>query len=162
MTIGERIKEIRKERGLSQAQMAAKLNISAQNYAQYEALTKDRDKNVRTPKYERLSQIADILGVSVDDLLGIQYEDNVMDREDTFTFFSSMGYRIKQISDTEYNVTSRDITNHINATFTYDELREIYTDIWKYLRFDISEKIDEREAKEATSKIINEKLDNKD
>lgn len=58
MTIGERIKKIREEKGMTQQQVADKIGISYQNVSQYE-------RGIRTPKSSSLRKIADALGVDV-------------------------------------------------------------------------------------------------
>ena len=63
--IGKRIAEFRSEQGLSQAQLAEKLNIKQQVLAGYEIA------NRRLP-ISLLKQIADILFVKVEDLLGLE------------------------------------------------------------------------------------------
>lgn len=54
MSVGENIKIIRKEKGLTQKQLADKLGTTQQNLAQYE-------NNKRKPKLETLQKIADAL-----------------------------------------------------------------------------------------------------
>lgn len=63
MSIGSRIKEFRTKRGLTQSQMAEKLQMTEANFSSYE-----RDKSV--PPSNRLDQISKILNVSSDYLLG--------------------------------------------------------------------------------------------
>ncbi len=62
-TLGQNISALRKKRGLSQAQLADKLDIGTSTLGMYET-----DK--REPSYETLSNIADFFNKSVDDLLG--------------------------------------------------------------------------------------------
>lgn len=62
MTIGENIKKIRKEKRLTQKELAQRLNVSQANLAQYE-------NGKRNPKLATLQKIADALEVSVSDLL---------------------------------------------------------------------------------------------
>jgi transcriptional regulator with XRE-family HTH domain len=63
MGIGLKIKILREERGLSQKQLADKLNISRPAVTKYE-----RDE--REPNYDILLKLADYFGVSTDFLLG--------------------------------------------------------------------------------------------
>lgn len=63
MTCGQRIKTARKQAGMTQSELANKLNIPYQSISQWE-------RDVRNPKRETLQRIADALGVSVDYLLG--------------------------------------------------------------------------------------------
>lgn len=63
MTLGERLKMLRKQKRISQEEMAQRLNINRGTYAQYEI---DR----RSPDYETLQMIADYFNVSTDYLFG--------------------------------------------------------------------------------------------
>ena len=63
MTIGERIKEIRKNKKMTQKELASKLGISFQALAQWE-------NNLRNPKQESLERIAEALEVTTDYLKG--------------------------------------------------------------------------------------------
>ena len=57
MTIGERIKALRKEKGITQKELADRLGVSASMVGQYET-------GVRKPKYETIQKIADSLGIT--------------------------------------------------------------------------------------------------
>lgn len=57
MTVGERLKSIRIERGMTQEGLAALLGVSYQVISQYE-------RDLRKPKYETAIKLADALGVS--------------------------------------------------------------------------------------------------
>ena len=61
--LAQRLKECRKERGLTQMQVATYCDISEKAYQNYELMT-------REPKLEILVRIADLYGVSLDDLTG--------------------------------------------------------------------------------------------
>lgn len=56
------ITEIRKARGMSQAQLAERLNLSQACVSQYE-------KGTREPNLKTLRAIATILGVTIDELV---------------------------------------------------------------------------------------------
>lgn len=81
--IMEKLKELRKERRLKQADVARALNISVQVYCNYE-------NSLREPSQETLIKLADFFGVSVDYLLG--RESTTIDA-DTFdiAFYASKG-----------------------------------------------------------------------
>lgn len=64
MTIGERIKMFRKEKGLTQKELAEKLGVSASMIGQYET-------NVRKPKFETLKNFSEALGINITDLIDI-------------------------------------------------------------------------------------------
>lgn len=63
MEFAERLKTLRKQVKLTQAQIAEKLNISQQAYASWE-------QGVKKPTQDNLVKIAQILNVSVDYLVG--------------------------------------------------------------------------------------------
>lgn len=65
MTIGERIREIRKSRGLTQKELGERLGLSYQSIAQWE-------NNLRKPKSETILKIATALGVRYEDIVGIE------------------------------------------------------------------------------------------
>lgn len=59
-----RLRELRKERGLTQSQMAGRLGVTPSMVSAYE-------NGIRQPSYEVLIKIARLYGVSSDYLLGI-------------------------------------------------------------------------------------------
>ncbi len=61
---GERLKELRKEKGLSQKEVADYLNISSITLLHYE-------KNQREPSFDLLVEISKYFGVSIDYLFGL-------------------------------------------------------------------------------------------
>jgi len=63
MELAERLKTLRKQVKLTQAQIAEKLNISQQAYASWEC-------GVKKPIQENLVKIAQVLNVSIDYLVG--------------------------------------------------------------------------------------------
>lgn len=62
-TLGQNISTLRKKRGLSQAQLAEKLDIGTSTLGMYET-------NKREPSYETLLNIANFFNTSIDELLG--------------------------------------------------------------------------------------------
>lgn len=63
MTIGEHIMLLRKQKGLSQADLGKKIGTSGDIIGRYE-------RNIMTPSIEVIIKIADILEVSIDYLVG--------------------------------------------------------------------------------------------
>ena len=61
--LGENIKIFRKNKGLTQEQLAIKLNVVRQTVSKWE-------KNLSVPDAETLTKLSEILDVSVSDLLG--------------------------------------------------------------------------------------------
>lgn len=66
----QNIRDIREDQGLTQAQMAEKLNLSVEGYAKIE-------RGSSQVKIDRLEQIACVLGISIADLIPFG-EDNVI------------------------------------------------------------------------------------
>ena len=62
--LGERLKELREERGLTQREIAAAMNINSVTYLHYE-------KSQREPPLALLVRFAKFFQVSVDYLLGL-------------------------------------------------------------------------------------------
>lgn len=62
--LGERLKELREEMGLTQKELAKKLNLNSVTYLHYE-------KSQREPPLIILAQMAQFFDVSVDYLLGL-------------------------------------------------------------------------------------------
>ncbi|WP_437131242.1 helix-turn-helix domain-containing protein [Peptostreptococcus russellii] len=74
MTLGYKIKLLRKENGLTQLELGDKLGLSKANISKYES-------NVHEPSIETLNKLSDIFNVSVDYLLG---RTNIRNHVDTF------------------------------------------------------------------------------
>jgi len=62
---GARLRELREKKGLSQSQVASKLNLSNTTISSYEA-------NTRYPSFEVLSQLTLLYNASADYLLGTE------------------------------------------------------------------------------------------
>lgn len=73
MEFAERLKTLRKQVKLTQAQIAEKLDISQQAYASWE-------RGVKKPTQENLVKIAQVLNVSVDYLVG-NSDENLKEEE---------------------------------------------------------------------------------
>lgn len=63
--LGERLKELREDKNLTQKQIAEKLNINSVTYLHYE-------KSQREPPLSLLCDMAKFYGVTVDYLLGFE------------------------------------------------------------------------------------------
>ena len=63
MVFNERLRALRKERGMTQAEVAEKNSIAYRNYQRLEA-------NGNTPNFSNLVQLADLFDVSMDYLAG--------------------------------------------------------------------------------------------
>lgn len=64
INLGQRLKELREEKGLTQKQLSEELGINSVTYLHYE-------KEQREPPLSLLADIAKFYGVSVDFLLGL-------------------------------------------------------------------------------------------
>ncbi len=62
--MGQRLKELREEAGMTQKEVAAKLGINSVTYLHYE-------KSQRQPSLSMLADMAKLFDVSVDYLLGL-------------------------------------------------------------------------------------------
>jgi len=65
--LGEKLKQLREEKGVSQKEVADYLGISASGYGYYE-------QNQREPDVEKFKKLADYFNVSIDYLMGISNE----------------------------------------------------------------------------------------
>lgn len=63
MELGNRLKRLREEKGISQIELGKAINISNVMLSRYE-------KNKRLPDYETLNKLADFYRVTIDYLLG--------------------------------------------------------------------------------------------
>ena len=63
MSLGENIRTMREKRGLSQSELAEKIELQKQNVSAFE-------RGVKTPSLEKLIAIADTLHCTTDELLG--------------------------------------------------------------------------------------------
>ena len=65
MTFSKQLREMRKEHGMTQVQLAAKLNVT-------DASIRDWEIRGSQPSYEMLCEIAKIFEVTVGQLLGVE------------------------------------------------------------------------------------------
>ena len=97
MKFAEQLRYYRKSKGLTQHQLAVKLGVKDSAITNYET-------GIRTPNYEMLEAIADILNVSIDALMGKEdSEDEIdglleylKDREEGKMLFSALKGATKQ------------------------------------------------------------------
>lgn len=82
----DRLKIFRKERGLTQTQVADAVGLGRQAYAYYE-------KGEREPSTETLCKLADFFGVTVDELLGRTpqlFDDARVERPEVLDLFEQL------------------------------------------------------------------------
>lgn len=78
MDFSKRLKQLREDKGLSQEELAERLNIPRTSVTHYER----RDDRIPRPK--RLQEIADFFGVSVDYMLGRAQTVELNETEENF------------------------------------------------------------------------------
>lgn len=136
MSIGENVKKIRVDAGLTQKELGERLGITSQSIAQWET-------GRREPKYQSMVKIADALNVPVSSLYGIS-EDNqykqdaikqaldlsVQDdgRIDTKAFSENLDYEYGVMSDADIAYVNGEIEKLCLKTFdiwSEDELRTL-------------------------------------
>ena len=136
MSIGENIKKIRVDAGLTQKELGERLGITSQSIAQWET-------GRREPKYQSMVKIADALNVPVSSLYGIS-EDNqykqdaikqaldlsVQDdgRIDTKALSENLDYEYGVMSDADIAYVNGEIEKLCLKTFdiwSEDELRTL-------------------------------------
>lgn len=85
MNLGERLKKLRLEKGISQTDLAKKFNIARSTLSQYES-------NQRTPSDEMKVKLSEYFNVSLDYLLGKTDLENHENKEITIALNSDIDY----------------------------------------------------------------------
>ena len=111
MTVGERLKAIRKEKGLTQKQVASGCGMADSAIRKYES-------GLITPKLETIQRIANALGVHVLDLLGVG---NELDTYQSKIKFSSSSSEARPLVDFVNSSDIRTIYNSLSG----EELEEL-------------------------------------
>ncbi len=91
---GEKIKQLRMEKGLSQYQVADSLGFSRGKYANYE-------QGKREPDFLNLIKIAEFFDVSIDEILGRDYRKEILDLDIERLIKVRLFLDNKEISDSE-------------------------------------------------------------
>ena len=111
-TVGEKIAELRKERGLTQENLAGIIGVSSQAVSKWE-------NNATMPDVMLLPLIADTLGVTIDELFGIRRtvgEKSIPVEETPMAVYH-------QILNTMWNTEGDDCAERIKSQFEKDEKR---------------------------------------
>lgn len=90
-TFGQRLQRLRKNAGLTQEEVATKLNITGQAVSKWE-------NDVSAPDISVLVELSDILGVSLDELLGKERETTLVPQEQRKDIYN-MFFRVKVLSN---------------------------------------------------------------
>ncbi|RXM74764.1 helix-turn-helix domain-containing protein [Clostridium tetani] len=116
MKVGENIKKYRKKKGLTQKELAKKINLSEISIRRYE-------KNINTPTIEVLNQIAEALEVSVSALIGEPFSQALLNK---IIKNITSNDPIKEISDlTNIDISYLLYTYSSNAEFSLDTEKKL-------------------------------------
>lgn len=102
---GNRIKQLRLQKGLKQEVLAKKLGITQQMVSLYE-------KNINEPDIETIKKLSEIFNCSIDYLLG-RYANNDSDSENKEIFANNLKYYMKL-----NNKTRLDVCNDLGFSYT--------------------------------------------
>ena len=115
--IGKRIKELRKKNtNFSQKEMAAQLKIPVSTYSGYE-------NNHREPSSEMLTKIADILGISLERLIGIDLTDEELAAVVADNMFNIAGFEVDLLENGQYMISNYD--EHFYFYASQEEVEKI-------------------------------------
>jgi len=138
MTIGEKIKRLRKEKGLTQLELAKKSGISAYSIILYEK--DENDEKSRKPRTGQIQKIANALEVSPADIIGWEYYDKIIDTEQLAntvmeissfeSYLSNIGYMVRISPDGKRFITKDDETGEFEQS-EYDELQAKFIELRK-------------------------------
>lgn len=128
--IGSRIKFLRKEKGMSQKEMAKTLGLKASTYSGYE-------NNYRVPNAEMLKKIAEALGTDVSSLI-IQVPKNTTVNWYLEKIMLYLGYEI-YIDDLEHPryIIYKDVHYRVDL----QDLEVLYKQILAFVKFSADELI---------------------
>ena len=111
MTIGENIYKLRKEKGLSQAELAEKLYVTRQTISLWE-------KNQAIPTIDNLKRLKEILGVSVDRILCEQESvSNKINADSLDTICAALAYALGVEPPKLAAEKNRELANYVDKVF---------------------------------------------
>lgn len=110
MNLGERLKNLRLEKGVSQTELAKQFNIARSTLSQYES-------NQRTPSDEIKIKLSEYFNVSVDYLLG---------KTDFRNYTEDPDITVALHSDTDYDDLPKEALDEINNFIEY--IKQKYKD----------------------------------
>lgn len=100
-TFGERLKQLRKEAGLTQSQFSEKLNVHLQTVSKWE-------RGVNEPDFSLLGEISQVLGVTVERLIGAEEsEQTYTGRFDAALFGKALGAARRCKGDSQEGAAER-------------------------------------------------------
>ena len=141
MTVGEMIKDLRKKAGLTQGELAKKMNVSASHISQYEC-------GQRNPSINQLKKFADALNVTLDNFITCRIdaikENSEKADPDIISQFSQtefseklahIGYRLKETDTKIVLIDNKNVEHEINL----EQILELNNKCDVYLKFLLSE-----------------------
>ena len=135
MKIGERIREFRKQAGLTQKELGERMGVSNVNIGQYE-------RGLRNPRLPQLKKIADALNIPFD-LLVSDKVDELVDasrKMNALDIFTQTEFEEK-LEHRHYNLVAENDTficyTDTNSTISMseDDIKRIDAQVDQYLRF---------------------------
>ena len=106
ITIGENIKKLRNQKGITQERLAESIGVTPQAISRWESES-------GYPAIEYLPDLAGFFGISVDELLGVKLSERESRRENIYT-------TINHIEDCGYNPSAIDLLREAHADFPSD------------------------------------------
>ena len=134
--VGKRIREIRMDKGLSQAELGNRVGLTADRIQKYE-------NGARKPKIDLLEQIATALGVEPLALLDPVQDDEIGVMYTLFALEKQYGLKIKRVDGCLYFYFGDGITGTVND----------YLDKWERERRQVERKL-ERSYSEKEKKLL--------
>lgn len=140
MLIGDNIRRLRKERGITQKKLGELCGIAEPNIRKYES-------GKQNPKLETIEKIASALGVTAFDLMGIEYFDlknpdagrQYAEYDGFQKYLQSMGFSIKEKQDNEDSCSYAISGNGLDLILSPEEYTQlqassgdlIFSYLWK-------------------------------
>ena len=140
MLIGDNIRRLRKERGITQKKLGELCGIAEPNIRKYES-------GKQNPKLETIEKIASALGVTAFDLMGIEYFDlknpkagrQYAEYEGFQNYLQSIGFSVKEIQESEDSCSYAISGNGLDLTLSNEEYSQlqassgdlIFSYLWK-------------------------------
>ena len=126
MLIGDNIRRLRKERGITQKKLGELCGIAEPNIRKYES-------GKQNPKLETIEKIASALGVTAFDLMGIEYFDlknpdagrQYAEYDGFQKYLQSMGFSIKEKQDNEDSCSYAVSGNGLDLTLSNEEYSQL-------------------------------------
>ena len=102
MSLGKRIQSYRKQKGLSQEQLASRLNISRQALSKWES-------DINVPNIDKIMDVAKALEITLNELLGLEEDSN-----DEYAKLESILNQVVLTQNNEIGNNNAGLSNQIN------------------------------------------------